>query len=257
MDYGKISYYASFQNDITDANGYYNNILIGGSDITISPDLSGPEIDLFMNNENFVTGGITDENPRILAYVSDPNGINTVGSGIGHDIIGIIDGDNNNLLILNDFYEADIGSYKSGKIEYPLFNITPGQHNLMVKIWDIFNNSSEANIEFIVVPSSQLTINNLYNYPNPFKESTVFYFYHNQQNSKLHVKIDIFSVSGSLIKTIEKDIISDGFSSGPIVWNGNSDSGYKIRPGIYIYSLTVKTADGSKANKFGKLIILK
>ena len=44
-----------------------------------------------MNNEKFVFGGITDENPILLVKLTDFSGINTVGTGIGHDITGLLD----------------------------------------------------------------------------------------------------------------------------------------------------------------------
>jgi hypothetical protein len=55
---------------------------------TNTPQLmtKGPVIDLFMNDTDFTFGGLTDENPRMLALIFDESGINTVGTGIGHDI---------------------------------------------------------------------------------------------------------------------------------------------------------------------------
>ena len=118
LGFGKISYYA--HNNNYDAHGYCKNILIGGSADSLITDNRGPSINLYMNNKNFVFGGITDENPILLAFVKDGYGINTVGSGIGHDITAILDNNPSNLIVLNDYYESDINSYRSGKIEYQL-----------------------------------------------------------------------------------------------------------------------------------------
>ena len=46
--------------------------------------------------------------PVLIAHLFDTNGINTVGNGIGHDIELIIDGDNANSIVLNDYYESDL-----------------------------------------------------------------------------------------------------------------------------------------------------
>ncbi len=264
--FGKISYYAD--NSVSDANGYYKKIIIGGSSGDSISDNQGPLIDLYINDENFVFGGITDENPKFLAFVSDSNGINTVGSGIGHDITAILDEISDEVIVLNDYYESDLDSYQSGTIEYYLSDLSEGPHNLKLKVWDVCNNSSEAYIEFIVAKSSELVLDNIFNYPNPFTTKTTFYFNHNQPNTDLDVLISIFTVTGKLIKTIEAKIYTDGYNSSnltqthsfaynnPLMWDGLDDFGDKVGRGVYIYRLRVRSNE-KIVDKFEKLVILK
>ena len=213
---GKISYYA--QDGITDANGYYENLIIGGSETVFVPDNSGPRIDLFMNDTLFKFGGITDQNPILLAYVTDEHGINTVGNGIGHDIVAVLDENTEKSIVLNDYYEADLNSYQSGVIRYPYSGLEEGLHNLTVKVWDIYNNSAEAYTEFYVMGNEKLVLENLINYPNPFIDQTSFVFNYNQPGNEIEVQIQIFSVMGQLIKTIRERLTTDGFKAGPIIW---------------------------------------
>jgi len=255
IDYGKISYYAT--NSVFDANGVYKEILIGGFSAEIISDMEGPEIDLYMNNRNFVSGGITDENPKILAFISDPNGINTVGNGIGHDITAVLDNDYRNLIVLNNYYESDLNSYQNGKIEYQLSGLSEGNHNVVLKIWDVLNNSAEASIEFVVTRSSGFIIEELFNYPNPFTDNTSFVFEHNQADSELNILLQVFTLSGKIIKTIETQIYSDGFRSDPITWDGLDDHGNKIGAGIYIYRLQVRSSNNQMVVKTQKLVILR
>ncbi len=255
LDSGRISYYAD-NNDI-DANGFYNKFIIGGSADSLSNDNQGPEVDLYMNDENFAYGGITDESPMILAFVSDSNGINTVGNGIGHDITATIDENTSQQIVLNEYYESDLDSYQSGKVEYFLSNLEDGNHTLKVKVWDVYNNSSEAYTEFIVAESSELVLDHVLNYPNPFTTSTEFYFEHNQPNSELDVLVQVFTVSGKLVKTLETTIYSNGYRSDPIKWDGLDDYGDKIGRGVYIYKLKVRSSNGNVVNKFEKLVILR
>ncbi len=252
---GKISYYTD--NNIVDGNGYYDDFIIGGTADSAQIDNQGPDIDLYMNNDKFVFGGITDENPMILSYVSDSNGINTVGNGIGHDITAILDENTNNKLILNDFYQADLDSYKSGKIEYYLSNLEEGNHSLRLKVWDVYNNSSEAYTEFVVAKSAELAIEHVLNYPNPFTTKTSFYFDHNQPNQQLDVIIQIFTISGKIVKTIKTQVYSDGYRSSPINWDGLDDYGDRIGRGVYIYKISVRAPNGNIVNKFEKLVILR
>jgi len=251
---GKISYYA--EDGTRDAKGYFDGFIIGGFNQNYIPDNQGPGIKLYINDTTFVFGGITDKNPNLLALLNDSNGINTTGNGIGHDLTAILD-DNNKIIILNDFYESDLDSYQKGKVFYPFYNLSLGLHNIKLKVWDVQNNSSESYIEFYVTDSEVMAIKNLFNYPNPFRDKTNFIFEHNQTCTELTVEIQIFSMSGQLVKTIESQILSSGFKSEPIEWNGTNNMGAKLNSGLYLYKLYVKNCDGLSAEKTEKLILLK
>lgn len=255
---GKISYYCYKNNaNMQDGNGVSKDIIIGGTSSSIQNDTIGPVIQLYINNENFVYGGITDENPKIYAILSDSSGVNTVGNGIGHDITALIDENSNNTFILNDYYESELDNYQKGKIEYQLSDLKDGSHNLKLKVWDVYNNSSEEYIEFIVAKSSELVLEHIFNYPNPFTTNTSFYFDHNQPYSNLDVLIQVFTITGKLIKTIDTQVNSDGFRSNPIKWDGLDDFGDKIGKGVYVYRLQVRAPNGKNVNKFEKLVILR
>jgi hypothetical protein len=250
---GKIIYYA--QDSVIDASGYFSDIYIGGtSDFTIYDDY-GPDIELYLNNDKFKTGGITDKDPVIYAEINDENGINTVGNGIGHDIIGILDENINELVMLNDYYHADIDKYNSGTVIYQLNDLDIGEHSLRVKVWDIFNNSSEETIKFLVTESDNIILEKVYNYPNPLTDYTIFQFEHNKANNILKVTIHIFDLSGRLINTITHEELSTGYRSESIYWDGKNMNGYKLSKGIYPYRVRVETGDGKVTEKFEKLII--
>ncbi len=252
---GKISYYA--ENGSIDATGWYEDFIIGGSSDTILDDNAGPVINLFLNSELFVSGGTTNENPAILANLSDESGINTVGTGIGHDITATLDGNSAESVVLNDYYEAEKDSYTNGSVRYPFKSLSEGPHTLTLKAWDILNNSSEASIEFIVSSSAGLALTHVLNYPNPFTTRTEFWFEHNQPCCGLDVQIQIFTITGKLVKTISRNVSTNGFRADPIEWDGNDDFGSPLARGVYIYRLRVKNADGQYAEKSEKLVILK
>jgi len=251
---GKVSYYSN--NSSVDANGYTTNLLIGGSNPNAIVDELGPQIDLFMNDESFVFGGITDDNPILLAKLNDEQGINTVGNGIGHDIVAILDGNTEDAIVLNDFYEADLDNYQSGVVRFPFKELSEGKHTITLKAWDVANNSSESTIEFTVVESKEIKIENLVNYPNPFTTNTEFIFQHNQPGIPLDVRLEIFTVSGKLVKSFSEVIVNEGFLSRDIRWNGRDDFGDKIGKGVYVYKLKVRSRNGSVTEKYEKLVIL-
>jgi len=143
---GKISYY--FRNADTDGNGYYKNIIVGGFDENASPDTEGPSIDFLWMIQHLCLAISQNQNPVLLAFVSDSSGINTTGNGIGHDIITVINEDKELTFVLNDYYEADENRYNKGRIAYPFSELPDGEHNLSLKVWDVYNNSSIAYLNF-------------------------------------------------------------------------------------------------------------
>ncbi len=252
---GKISYYAT--NYKEDAAGHNGNLAISHNISNTVTDKEGPSIELFMNDEDFIYGGTTNEAPVLLAHLFDENGINTVGNGIGHDIIAVLDKDTKNAVVLNDYYESDINSYQSGKLKYPYQKLKEGRHMIHFKVWDVVNNSSEQNIDFFVSKSSKMAIDHIFNYPNPFTTNTEFFFNHNQSNTNLDILIQIFSVSGKLVKSIETNVMTEGFNIEGIKWDGKDDYGDDIGRGVYIYKLKVQNEEGESVTEFEKLVILK
>jgi len=251
----KISFYA--EDNVNDKAGYNLDIIIGGIDPNAPSDNEGPTIKLFMNDESFVDGGNTNESPVLYAVLEDNSGINTSITAVDHDILAILDNDNANPIVLNDYYETELNDFKKGKVKFPLRNLEPGLHHLKFKCWDTYNNPSESTLSFIVVDDSNLILSNVLNYPNPFVNYTEFWFNHNKPNETLEVQIQIFTVSGKLIKTLNKSVQSEGLLSREISWNGLDDFGNKIGKGVYVYKLHVKSLlSKAKAEKFEKLVIL-
>lgn len=250
----KISYYAI--DGVREAKGYTHDFVIGGYNPDAEADTRGPEIALYINDTTFINGGLTDENPVLLVKVFDNNGINTVGNGIGHDVTAVLDGGEDTPRILNDFYEASEGTYKQGLIHYPFTRLTPGEHTVLVKVWDSYNNSSEASITFRVKGGGDLVMERLRNYPNPFRYSTNFTFQHNQAGDPLDAEITIFDTYGQRVKVIEQKIISDGYNAVPIVWDGTAGDGRRVRSGIYFYRVDLRSERGSRTAKSGKLVIM-
>ncbi len=251
---GRISLYA--QDGKTDAMGVYDSAKIGAINPSPPSDSKGPSVELFMNNENFNMGGTTDANPRIYAVLNDEYGINTVGNGIGHDITATLDNQTQNIFTLNDYYQGDLNNSASGKVIYPLYNIANGNHTLTFKVWDIFNNSSEAKTEFVVASEANIALNHVLNYPNPFTTNTRFMFDHNQACNTLLVEIKVFTVSGKVVKQFNQIINCEGYHEG-IQWDGRDDFGDRLGRGVYLYKVKISDVDGKSAEKIEKLVLLR
>ena len=258
VDNGKFSLYAENTNQDVDNAGNEMSILIGGINENAENDNTGPDINLYMNDESFIDGGITNENPFLIVKLFDENGINT-SSGIGHDITAVLDGDNSNTFQLNDYYEAALDDYQNGSIKYPLRDLEPGLHTINFKAWDVFNNSSSGEIQFLVNDQNDnLVISNVLNYPNPFVNYTEFWFNHNSSDV-LDVLIQIFTVSGKLVKSISQQTNLSGSSSlsRDLIWDGRDEYGDRLAKGVYVYKLKVRSLQtNKKTQKIQKLVIL-
>ncbi len=251
---GKISYYA--HNGVNDANGYYDKVVVGGSNPNAIADNQGPIISLFMNDEKFISGGVTNENPKVFAKISDISGINTIGTGIGHDVVAILDENTKNAIILNDYYVSDLNTYQSGKIRYPLNELPEGKHTLSLKVWDVQNNSSSTITDFVVSSQAELALTHILNYPNPFTTKTKFFIEHNQCCTNLKVLIQVYTITGKVVKSINQTINNEGFRFDGIEWDGKDEFGDKLARGVYIYRVSVTDGAKKKADKIEKLVIL-
>ena len=253
---GRISLYSQRDNSLNNQTGYNSNVRIGGLNEDAPEDNQGPLINLFMNDESFVSGGVTNNSPILIAKLSDENGINTA-SGIGHDMIAIIDGDESNPFIINDYYQADVDDYSNGTASFTLRDLEVGLHTLTFKAWDVYNNSATSEIQFVVAGNDDLKITNILNYPNPFVDYTEFWFNHNRPFEPLEVQIQVFTVTGKVIWTKNQIITTDGFLSRDIIWDGKDDFGESIAKGVYVYKLTVNsTLTNKRVEKYEKLVIL-
>ncbi|MBC3541717.1 type IX secretion system sortase PorU [Rufibacter sediminis] len=251
---GSIHLYASSSS--LDGHGA-TGVPVGGANADAAADNTPPQLELYMNDASFVSGGITGTDATLLAHLFDDNGINTAGAGIGHEITAILDEKSSEPIILNEFYTADVDSYQSGKVRYSLKNVPIGPHTLSLKAWDTHNNSNTTKIEFIVASSEKLALDHVFNIPNPFLTNTTFHFDHNRPGQELDILIQVFTVSGKLVKSLH------GFGDGSthfsdLTWDGRDDSNDVLAKGVYIYKVNVRSRqDGASTSRYEKLVLLK
>lgn len=240
-------------------------------------DAEPPAANLYMNNTNFANGGITDQNPMLLACVKDNMGINSTGAGIGHDITVVLDGDIVNTTALNDYYSSgdgngcnfgDLQDYQKGSVTFPFRNLKPGEHQLVFKVWDINNNSTSSTLNFVVKDESEkkLTVNRLLNWPNPFTNKTYVQFEHNCDDI-LDVNVQIYTITGKIVRTLSTSISAEPFLQGfrtprqAIEWDGKDDFGDTVAKGTYIFKIFARSQNQEKcsgsATAVEKMVLLK
>jgi hypothetical protein len=253
---GKFSFY--FNNEELDGNGCFNNLYIGGTDETAIPDNEGPKIKLYMNNDAWIDGGQTGPSPYLYAVLFDENGINLVGSGIGHEIVGVLDGDEGNIIILNEYYTAEQDDYQRGSVYYQLKDLEDGPHDLKLRVWDIANNWAEASTDFIVGSDARLVLHEILNYPNPMQDETSFLIGFSQTDKDYDVTVRIVAETGQTVKVIEGSFFADGNYYRGLSWNGLTTNGNVVNNGVYVYQVTLTDKEtGLVAYKANKLVVLR
>lgn len=235
------------------------NISVGGIDENAPEDNVPPQIEIFLNDVNFQEGQLVSPEPLIIARFTDESGINTSG-GIGHDIIAIVDGDEANPILLNEFYESEIDDFSRGRIEYRLLGLNDGEHTLEIRVSDTYNNVSSKEITFNSANANDFDIQRVLNYPNPFTSKTGFWFSHTGSPTlELEVYIQIFTVTGKIVKSLRTIELLSNESTyrNAITWDGKDDFGNKLGKGTYLYKISVKSPLMNKTvTKIEKLVIL-
>jgi hypothetical protein len=247
---GRIDYYANDDTNNFEAQGYYENFIIGGAETNYVSDTIGPKTDLYLNSANFVSGDKVNETPLFIANVNDSDGINTVGSGIGHDIMLTIDQDPAQSYILNDYYQANINSYTSGVVKYKLPLMQNGKHTLTFKVWDLVNNSTTNSTNFEVVTGLAPEIFSVYNYPNPVRTQTSIIVKDDRPETILSTTVEIFDIAGRKIWMFSQS------NADNISWNLISNSGQKVKTGIYFYKVSIKTSNSDFTSKTNKMLVV-
>ena len=202
-----------------------------------------------------MSGGLTGENPILLAFVEDASGINTTGAGIGHDIMATLVGPSSNSYNLNDCFVAETDNPGKGQISYKMHGLADGDYTLTLKVWDIYNNSSTGTINFTVVNSAGMSIENPVNAPNPFTEETRFTFDHNQVGNNVKVQILIFDIMGRWVNTLTETVLGTSARIAPISWDGRNANGEILGSGIYIYRIIATNDQGETATATSKLVL--
>jgi hypothetical protein len=237
-----------------DGRGYDKTFVVGGTNPSAPADSAGPEITIYFDDPGFRSGDLVSENPTLFVSLKDSNGINSSTRGIGHRLEAWIDGSAKSM-DLTGYYQGKTDSYKEGSASLALTDLPEGNHTISVRAWDVYNNSSTAEASFVVASGSSLSIQQLFNIPNPVSTTTAFTFQHNQ-SIPIDVTIYIYTVSGRLVHTIERPAVPDRFVK--IDWNRRDRDGDEVGNGVYFYKVTAKTIDGRFTSEaVGKLAVVR
>lgn len=244
---GLFSFFAVDSSFVVSAQGRYDNFTVGGTAQDVVNDGKGPEIKLYLNTPSFTDGDEVNSTPCLWVELYDENGINTVGTGVGHDITAMVDNSPHHTYNLNSMFVPEVGDYKRGKIMLPLNRLEPGEHTLVLRAWDLYNNSSVAKLSFVVNPSLAPEFVQLRLNPSPvvYGNGATFELTHNRPQSELEVAIDIFNFQGQTLWSNTTKSMCDGLVY-TCSWDGTAQGGQPLATGVYLARAYI-TVDGTES----------
>ncbi len=251
---GQMLLYASSNDHQSRVHGYNENFTTASAS-TMANDGVGPSIYCYLNNRSFVNGGNVNTTPYFYAELNDKEGINASGSGIGHDLELVIDGEQTMTYTLNNYFQYDFGDYRNGTVGYSLPELSEGEHRLQFRAWDIVNNSSVAELKFNVVRGLTPEGFSVDCTRNPATTSTTFVLTHDRIGCTLDVELEVFDMSGrQLYGHSETGVSSD--NTYTLDWDLTTEGGKRLSTGVYLYRVLVSCDGSKKASQAKKLIIL-
>lgn len=254
---------ALYFNDLEiDGAGCVNNLYIGGTDPNATADNTGPEVKLYMNDTTWQDGGTTGPNPDLYAEVFDENGINTTGNGIGREIIAVLDEEEEGVFVLNDYYEAEPGSYQKGTIRYPLTDLPAGEHKLRIRVWDVANNATEDETSFFVADNLEMALEEVVFYPNPIvwgKDTEgQFRITHNQSGEPLSLVVNITTLDGRVVKQLTDEFIAINSTYDGLEWDFAGDGGVALSTGVYVFHVVLTNQEtGIQISDAQKMVVIR
>lgn len=252
---GLINVFAVSDDKQLTAHGHNDSFKVGGTE-TLGTDTIGPAIYVYLNSPTFTNGGKVNTTPYFVAEINDEDGINTTGNGVGHDLMLIIDNEMSKTYNLNDNFVYDFGSYKKGKTYFSIPELSPGEHTLQFRAWDIFNNPSTTELRFNVVNSLKPKLTSVGCTNNPAKDKTTFIISHDRMGSTIDVTIDVMDMSGRLLWQHQESGVSTT-GNYTIDWNLCIDGNKPLRTGVYLYRARVRCEGSDYDSKAKKLIIIR
>jgi len=252
---GRINLYASDGTGANEAQGYYQNFVIGGTDQTAVLNQTGPRMNLFLNDESFVNGGSVNETPTLLAKISDENGLSTSGNGIGHDLMLVVDDQPSKIYNLNNFFSAEVGSYQAGVVRFQIPELAAGRHHLTLRAWDVQNNSTTDTLHFVVQPGLNPQVSEVQFVQRA--EEGQFIFTHDRPQADVNVKLAVYDLLGRLVWQSDWDMQAETNTSDLLKWKLTDANGRRIANGVYICRMLVTDSNGSQNFGSKKIMVSK
>jgi len=230
------------------AVGVDSDIIFHGTitDSSTQNDPDGPRISIRPLYDNASLAGenisFTDKITSMLPLkfqidLYDESGIDVSGSGPNEGLIieipGVISKKN-----MNSKFQFSEGDFREGNasVEIEENSLSPGDYELNIYAQDLVGNISLKKIKVEITEQEEIKLNQVFNYPNPFRmgQTTRFYFYSSNTTSEVlpvSIYVKIYTLSGKPIRIFTN-------ASNGMVWDGRDQAGNLLSPNVYLFQVT-------------------
>ncbi|MDR1370369.1 MAG: type IX secretion system sortase PorU [Dysgonamonadaceae bacterium] len=257
---GKLNFYAHDETNNKEAHGSFIEFVLNGTVDNPDNDGKGPEIrSMYLNSSSFKNGDKVNQTPFFMAEVYDKDGINVSNGSIGHEISICVDNNPTYTFSLNSYFVPSQEEKGAGRVGFliPKEKALPeGNHTLVLKVWDLLNNSGADSIRFTVVKDLKPQLFDLTATNNPARVNTFFELSHDRPDAQIEVTIRVYDLTGRICWTNKVTGSSGWLKNFPVEWNLRTSSGMPLKAGIYVYKAEIRSGNSSEATKAKKIIIL-
>lgn len=237
-----------------EANGKFDRFYVYGYNDNVT-DTEGPVIESFyVNRPDLAADAVISSNMMVFARLRDDSSINMSQTGIGHSLTLSVDG-KEYVDGLGRYYTQDPEDSTSGTLAFPLNNVAPGRHTLILSAWDNVNNLSKAEIEIEVGAGLEPSIVDLSAAADPSAASVDFRITLDRPNTDINCRVGVYDLSGRMIWEDERAVVSDMECMISTRWDLCDSGGRRVPRGIYIYRVTVEDKDGMFTSQSKKLAV--
>ncbi|MFN8166815.1 MAG: hypothetical protein U0X76_11800 [Bacteroidia bacterium] len=224
---------------------HFNNL--GEVKFKVNRDNINPILDVTFDAIHILNGDIVSGKPLITIQLHDENKFLALNDTSKFKVYLRKPGSSTNELI--SFQTPAYGAAmrftpavlpkNSCRIDWEPTLTDDGTYTLEVEATDRSNNESgkyNYKIQFEVVNKSSIT--EVLNYPNPFSTSTRFVFTLTGNEIPTHMKIQIMTVSGKIVREImlnELGNVHVGRNITDYAWDGKDEFGDQLANGVYLY----------------------
>ncbi len=248
-DRALLSLYAVSDDSTREYKGRETRFCINATGQAEKADTLGPDIYVYLDRPDFPNGGVVDVDATFYASVSDSTALSVASGALGHDVELILDNDASNAIRLNDYFKFDFGSYNNGLVEYPLTGLTPGVHSLSFRMWDVYDNSTTARLQFEVRQGGASSFEVNATELSPGQTARFVTSFIRQAEGDVDVVTEVYNTLGYRVWTATQRVSSGEYATAD--WNFCDQAGHRLPQGVYFYRSKVY----GKETKTKKIIV--
>ncbi len=245
---GRFKIYVDYTNSVFE---YFEDNNYFSVPFVVNADTNKPTLNITFDGKDILDGEYISTHPHIKILLEDESLLPIT------DTSAITIFLNNSEIYFSNNNELNISfSEENPKVTVD-FNpeLKSGNYTLVVFAKNALGTLSDSSgtVKSFVV-SEEAKLLNVYNYPNPFSDETFFTFKLTRIPDKM--TIDVYTVTGRLIREIKIPTSELTYDFNKIYWDGRDQDGDILANGVYFYKIKMELS-GKEITQIQKLAVMR